>query len=203
MEITNSMDIFDSVKSQECTNRSDIISRGCVGKFAVPHEYVDKVDPMLQTLLARVLVVQAHSSYHDSRIHYVGYSYLFESTLDGSTPPDYIIKVVIKMIPEHIPEVQASKWIEEKCVALNEIRDDKVFYARSAMKNHYYHGTPVKNDNIEKQYVVFNMERSPMPSDADSILTLNAGTHYAGDTGNPINIVSGGSVTVPKVPFDF
>ncbi len=173
------MDIFDDVKTNKflkrraLPNKDNIVSQGCIGKFSVDHHYIDIVDPMLLALLGRVFVTHADSVYHTNSIHYIGYSYLFDSTPEGSTPFEYAITATAEEIPEYIPEVQASKWIEEKCMLLNGIKEDKIFYARSAIENRF-HGDlnliDVKNTGIERRYVFFSMKKLVVSSSGYSAI---------------------------------
>ncbi len=166
------MDIFDDVKTNKCSNRGDVVSQRRIGKFSVSHKYIDETDPMLLALFSRVFITHAESIYHTHSICYIGYSSLFEPVPEGSVPFEYTVIVNIKTVPKHIPDIQASRYVEEKCMFLNNEKEDEIFYARPATINNNYDRPFLESDCIEKQYVVFSIKRM-VPSDCPPLIIAN------------------------------
>ncbi len=128
------MDICDSKNLQPDYEGTDIVSRGCAGRFAIPHDYVQKVDPMLQTLLSKVLITQAESVYHTKRIHYVGYSELFDPTSPTTITPEYFIKITVRTTPEMRNALDKRNVPKAIVVSLNNIGKKLVTTAQEGIK---------------------------------------------------------------------
>ncbi len=137
----------------------NMVNENRYGKFAILHEYLDSADPAVMAFMRKVLIVKAESHYQSKTLRYEGYSDMFDRLQTEYTAPEYTIKINVSTVPEHLPLKQHSKWIEEKCANINESQENNVFFARSAIKNHYYMKTPSRSGIIESQYVCFSVEK--------------------------------------------
>ncbi len=158
----------------------NIVSENRYGKFSILHEYLDTADPVVIAFMTKVLITKAESHYQSKTIRYEGYSEFFDKLNEGYMPSDYTLKITVSTVPEHIPEKQHSKWIEEKCATINELQENNIFFARSAIKNHYYMKQPSRSGLIESQYVYFSIEKMPSPeggivTSGDGITFLQSG----------------------------
>ncbi len=154
----------------------NIVSENRYGKFQILHAHLDTADPSVIAFMSKVLITKAEAHYQSKSIRYEGYSNFFNRLNESYMPPDYTIKVTVDIVPEHIPQKQHSKWIEEKCISINELQENNIFYARSAIKNYYYMNSPARNNLIESQYVYFSVEKMPQPE--AGVVTSGAGMSF-------------------------
>ncbi len=190
----------------------NIVSENRYGKFQILNEYLDTADPVVISFMSKVLITKAEAHYQSKTIRYEGYSNYFDKLHDGYMAPDYTLKINVTTVPEHIPEKQHSKWIEEKCATINELQENNIFFARSAIKNHYYMKQPSRSGLIESQYVYFSIEKMPLveggivSSDAGITFLQAGGVHSLDNTAlvNDLNtqidlIVGGAAPTIAQL----
>lgn len=167
------MDIFDSIKKEASVpEREDPVSLNRAGTFCIPKEYVDTGDPVILALFSRVYIVRAETFYGLNKIQYIGYSDLFERASPGSVAPEYNILINAATVPDHIPEKQHGRWIEQYCATLNEIKDSEIFYARSAIRHHFYHPMAVQSSAEERMYMYYSVKRMEIGNYTNSNTSL-------------------------------